>query len=268
VLVTVGVSHDSFQDGTVSEELWNPKLGVIWKVADPLRVRAAAFKHLTRPLVADQTIEPTQVAGFNQLFDEASGMRSENLAAGLDLRFGPRAFLSFEGMHRDLRFDSGQLLSAAAPEQRQSEWLATGSFRWIASKRMVLSLAAGYDYFEWREPSVPTPDPIELSTYTFPLRLAFYATSWLSAAVTATYVDQEVKRLPSSPWQAGHETFTTVDLRFDLHLPKRQGLISLEVRNLFDETFRFQDDNFRSPETRLAPFLPELSVGARVSLFF
>jgi hypothetical protein len=35
-------------------------------------LRAAAFRVLKRTLITDQTLEPTQVAGFNQFFDDAN----------------------------------------------------------------------------------------------------------------------------------------------------------------------------------------------------
>ena len=37
-----------------------------------------------------------------------------------------------------------------------------------------------------------------------------------------------------------------VDVGLGYRLPKRLGIMSLGVRNLLDEEFRFQDDSFRS----------------------
>ena len=147
VLLTVGASHDSYETGNVSQRLWNPKLGVTWAATNSLTLRTAAFKSLKRPLIADQTIEPTQVVGFNRLFDEANGMRSENLAAGVDFRWGQQLFASLEGMHRDLRLDSGLigLPIGFAPEQKQLEQLGTGTISWIASRRVILSFGLQYD---------------------------------------------------------------------------------------------------------------------------
>jgi len=49
---------------------FNPKLGIVWEAFEGTTLRGAWFRVLKRTLVTDQTVEPTQVAGFNQFFDE------------------------------------------------------------------------------------------------------------------------------------------------------------------------------------------------------
>ena len=73
IWTTVGISIDAFDDGANEKEQVNPKFGVIWNVTPSTSVRTAAFRTLARPLVSSQTIEPTQVSGFNQLFDDIGG---------------------------------------------------------------------------------------------------------------------------------------------------------------------------------------------------
>ena len=53
---------------------FNPKFGIIWNPFPGTTVRAAAFRVLKRTLITDQTLEPTQVAGFNQFFDDNESM--------------------------------------------------------------------------------------------------------------------------------------------------------------------------------------------------
>lgn len=70
---TAGGSGDSFDtdDELVKDQdQFNPKLGVTWALNTGTTLRAAAFRVLKRTLITDQTLEPTQVAGFNQFFDE------------------------------------------------------------------------------------------------------------------------------------------------------------------------------------------------------
>jgi outer membrane receptor protein involved in Fe transport len=74
--VTLGHSYDTVRNDMASRELWSPKFGVTWIPAPPITLRAAAFRDFRRPLVGDQTIEPTQVAGFSQLYDEAIATES------------------------------------------------------------------------------------------------------------------------------------------------------------------------------------------------
>ena len=43
-----------------------PALGIIWQPISPLRLRAAVGRSMKRPYVANQGLQPTQIAGFNQ----------------------------------------------------------------------------------------------------------------------------------------------------------------------------------------------------------
>ena len=55
-----------------------------------------------------------------------------------------------------------------------------------------------------------------------------------------------------------------------LEVPKRLGIATLTVRNLFDEKFRYQDDGFREfrDEPTSTPYIPERQLMGRVSLYF
>ena len=50
---------------------FNPKFGAMWNPFPATTVRAAAFRVLKRRLITNQTLEPTQVAGFNQFYDDS-----------------------------------------------------------------------------------------------------------------------------------------------------------------------------------------------------
>ena len=65
---TVGLSGDLVDSTDQDREEINPKLGIVWQPADNTLVRGAVFKTVSRSLVNSQTIEPTNVAGFNQFF--------------------------------------------------------------------------------------------------------------------------------------------------------------------------------------------------------
>jgi hypothetical protein len=52
--------------------------------------------------------------------------------------------------------------------------------------------------------------------------------------------------------------------------PKRLGIASLTVYNLFDEKFQYQDDSFREfrNEPSTGPYIPERRVVGRATLYF
>jgi tetratricopeptide (TPR) repeat protein len=73
VTATLGLSFDSLSgDEDVDKDQVNPKFGITWTPFAGTTLRAALFRTLKRTLINDQTLEPTQVAGFNQLFDDAT----------------------------------------------------------------------------------------------------------------------------------------------------------------------------------------------------
>ena len=84
--ITLGASFD-YLDGDLDEDQLNPKVGITWNPLPGTTVRAAVFRVLQRTLIADQTIEPTQVAGFNQFFDDPNLTEAWRYGVALDQKF-------------------------------------------------------------------------------------------------------------------------------------------------------------------------------------
>ena len=55
-----------------------------------------------RPLISNQTIEPTQVAGFNQLFDGVEGEAAWRYGVGIDQKLSGTLYAGAELSWRDL----------------------------------------------------------------------------------------------------------------------------------------------------------------------
>ena len=92
VTFTLGVSGDIFKtqsNAADSRNQVNPKFGVTWNPLPDTTLRAAAFRVLKRTLITDQTLEPTQVAGFNQFFDDLNSTKSWRYGAAIDQKFSP-----------------------------------------------------------------------------------------------------------------------------------------------------------------------------------
>ena len=95
VTFTLGVSGD-FTRGespdTKSISQANPKFGVTWNPVPNTTLRAAAFRTLKRTLVTNATLEPTQVAGFNQFYDDFNGTEAWRYGAAVDQKFTKELF--------------------------------------------------------------------------------------------------------------------------------------------------------------------------------
>jgi hypothetical protein len=159
---------------------------------------------------------------------------------------------------------------STTPPQHQSEDTLRATISWIARKDTVLSVGYALDDFRWNPKLLPVliPDPTAVRTESIPLSIRLFPTASLYGQATATYVRQNVERLPGAPGATGQEEFTTVDLAGGYLFPGRKGAIGLEIRNLFDQSFFFQDDNFRTSEFRSPRYVPARSAFLKLWLVF
>ena len=80
----MGLSYDDYGEEKTKVQAVSPKIGAQWNITENVRLRVAALQTVKPALIASQTIQPTQVAGFNQFFDDINGTRSWLYGAGLD----------------------------------------------------------------------------------------------------------------------------------------------------------------------------------------
>lgn len=265
---TVGLSRDRYDDGTVAIDRWNPKLGIRVEPVPGIVVRAAGFGTVKRALVTRQTIEPTQVVGFNQFYDDVVGTMSRFRVAAVDWR-GAKARAGVEVGRQSAEVSTGLLgpgLESIAPQRQRVRWARVDS-TWHPSARWVLGIGARWDGFDWNA-TIPTDAPTYLRTARIPVRLRAFLPSGLSAEVTATWVGQRVRRLADSQVPTGSDNFVVTDFSLRYRIPERRGALGLEVRNLFNRRFSYQDDDFRNTEAQLAQYLPVRRLWMTASLAF
>ena len=252
---TLGVSADFF-DGMVfglpvSRDQVNPKLGVTWNPFPWTTLRAAAFRALKRQLVTNQTIEPTQVSGFNQFFDDINGTESWRYGGAIDQQITDTLFAGAEYSRRDLERVPFQTLDDP-PRVGTVDWneeLARAYLYWAPHRWLALTAEYQYERFERDPAHVGVEQFTELTTHRVPLGVNFFHPSGFIARLRATFVDQDGKfgDPVNAPVVSGSDRFWVVDALIGYRLPKRLGLVTLEVRNLFDERFRFQDTDPATP---------------------
>jgi hypothetical protein len=279
---TIGVSYDDFEQDPIVVKHLNPKFGVSWDITDDLTIRAAAFKWVKPPLNADRTLEPTQVSGFNQFFDEANGETSWRQGVALDWRLTRQLFAGAEATWREpevpiLDFQ-GQPVFETQKEQSHRAYIF-----WAPTSRLSLSGQVVYDTFS-SETGLLTnfsTTPKSLKTFSFPLAMRYFDPNGFFAGVVVTGVDQDVFRTcshscftPSGALLTGppatRSDFLIVDASVGWRFPKRLGIATLTAKNLFDEKFFYQDDSFREfrDEPSTGPFVPGRQVVGRVTMYF
>ena len=271
--ITAGLSYDDYSDDFVDRDEWNPKIGALWNVTPSTTLRAAAFRVLKRTVTSNQTIEPTQVAGFNQFYDDPNGAKSKRYGAALDHRFSKRLYSGLEYSKRDVDASFVVVLPPPFASEVNSadseEKLARTYLYWTPNQSMALSAEYQYEDIDRDEdypPDLVTGTPFtDLETHRVPLGLTIHRPSGWFASLKATYVDQDGKFL--NPFflstMADDDEFWIVDTSIGYRLPKRYGFVSVGVKNLLDESFKFQDTNPNSPT-----FYPERLGFGRITLSF
>jgi outer membrane receptor protein involved in Fe transport len=264
--LTVGLSYDEYQAESFTVRNTSPKLGLQTRPTEAVDVRLAYFQTVKRALSLEQTIEPTQVAGFNQFFDDANGTISKVAGAGLDVHLTRRLTVGAELTHRDIKFPL--IFPSGAVIEDQYENLFRGYLLWAASPRWTVRANVERSTFSRKTPQI-NDDPTILDTLTIPIGISFFVPSGLTGSATVSHVDQHVERLAASVFPSGTDHFTIVDAALGYLLPQRRGIVSLEVYNLFNSQFHYQDDLFRtSNQIATVPFYPCRRILSRVALNF
>ena len=244
----LGLSYDDFENQIVSRSQANPKFGVVWQPSTGTTLRAAAFRVLKRSLVADRTVEPTQVAGFNQFFDDLSGTDSTRYGLGVDQRIDSRSYVGLEATYRDLNVPYFDGLTSADKEADWSE--AAHRAYWYQALSRQWSLAVEYQYqrLEYTN-EYSFEGATSLTTQRVPVSLGFDHPSGVSLSLRATYYDQAGEFIDtlSGAKTRGEDSFGLVDLGLRYRLPRRYGFVSAEVRNVTDEQFDFQEPDAEHP---------------------
>ncbi len=270
VSLTLGVSREAYEDDSQAIEKWNPKIGVRIALSPDVTFRAAGLRTLKRALITHQTIEPTQIAGFNQFYDDAVGSLNKLFASALDFRVSDHVSAGAEIRRQDSSIFTGT--AGPALSQIPTQHLRTESVQfdanWRASQGIAFSIGAGAERFTWDTTISQSTFPTYLRTLKLPMGLRLFLNDSLYGEAIATSVWQKVERLAAAPVPVGKDQFVLLDLSVGYRLPRRLGVISLEIKNALDAEFSYQDDNFRSTELRLSPYLPVRRVFLKTSLVF
>jgi tetratricopeptide (TPR) repeat protein len=258
VTFTLGGSVDFFDSGRndgipfAKEDQFNPKFGVTWTPFAATTVRGAVFRTLKRLLNTDQTLEPTQVAGFNQFFDDFNATETWRYGVAVDQKFSGKVFGGAEFSKRDLDvpfLDSPPPTFVAQLDHSDwKEYLGRAYLYYTPHEWLSLTGEYLYEKFEREFPFVEGAE--EVKTHRVPLGVSFFHPCGLNVKLKATYFDQEgVFERSSVPGllEPGKDDFWLVDAAVGYRLPKRFGFITVGATNLFDESFQHFDTAPENP---------------------
>jgi tetratricopeptide (TPR) repeat protein len=264
--LTLGASGDFVDTETGDfkpKRQFNPKFGFMWNPFVDTTIRGAAFRVLKRTLITDQTLEPTQIAGFNQFFDDFNGTESWRYGVAVDQKFTKQVYGGLEVSGRDLKVPLSILNpdgSLAQVTRDARETLSRAYLFWTPDP--WIALRAEYSFEHSTSQGVSTLPP-RLSTHRVPLALNFFHPSGFSATLQSTYYHQAGKfnLVVAGLTRTGSDHFWTLDLAINLRLPMRYGFLTIGATNLLDEKFKYFDTDFRNPRIQ-----PTRMVFGRITL--
>ena len=231
-------------------------------------------------MIAEQTLEPTQVAGFAQFFDDLDGTKAKRYGIGLDAtlrqprRQSPLSaglYAGFEISKRDLEVPLVEGTTGAITPEDQREDLDRVYLYWTPRPAWAVRTEYQFERFK-RKDTLGLDLPTQVETTTVPVFVSYFRgagrAAGLFAQVGATFVHQDVDLAPTSTFVEDSEDFVVVDAAIGYRLRRRRGILSMEVRNLFDEDFLFQDANIQRAEPSNPRFIPDRTIIGRVTLSF
>jgi tetratricopeptide (TPR) repeat protein len=261
LIVTVGGSYDyafgssALVAGSNTRNTFNgfnPKFGILYEPFVGTTIRLAAFKTVKRPFLNQTTIEPTQVSGFNQFYDDFGMSDGWRYGAAINQKFTKTLFGGIEGSYRKVDIPFSNVFDIADTQINTNRWhQALGYLNYAPHPWVALRVSYQYDQYENSAPQAGWLSASKLYTSRVPLSAGFFHPSGLIANVTLTYWNQtgtfEPLDQPLGTRVNGHDTFWLTDAMIGYRMPKRYGLIVVGVRNLFNQKFNYFNTDWNNP---------------------
>ena len=266
--LTLGVSYNDFNQVSGDVNALSPKTGVRCDLSERLRLRLAGLRVVKPPLITNQTIEPTQVAGFNQFYDDYSGTKAWLFGIGLDARATDSVYTGAELTYREL----DELYSPKETTADADEKSARSYIYWAALRHWAIASGATFNIIDVE--GFDAADRVK--TFTAPFSVIYFHPSGLFASAGPTYVWQDVqtgrtaRRFGDSSRPEGKSDYFLVDAAIGYRLPERYGIASISFLNMTNERFRYLDNEFRTPVDVpvISRFIPERTILGRLTLSF
>ncbi|MEJ2423504.1 MAG: FecR domain-containing protein [Candidatus Thiodiazotropha sp.] len=236
----ITTNFSGIRDNGNDENQLNPKLGLVWDITDRTSVRAALYRE--RPLITTlATLEPTQIAGFNQIYDdfqETLVNDARRAGLGVDTAASDSVALGISTLFSDLRGLRYGEVPSENIEIELDRQLLNAYLYYTINEDWLLNLEYELDRFKSNDDSGLGQKLVKLKTHKLPVTLRHYFYNAFSASVTSTYYTQ--KGTYRGDIEA-KDNFWLVDANITYDLPKRLGKLSIGAKNLFDKDFNFED---------------------------
>lgn len=250
IYTNIGSSIDHISNLDTEKTTINPKVGLFWLPSPNTTLRLAAFKAQKRSFINDQTLEPTQVAGFNQFFDDADGTEAWRFGTGIDHVLTNTINIGYEWSKRQVE------LPAAAKyytDGRFNEYSQRAYLNWVITD----GIASNIDY---QYNDLMIDDPSQLITHKIPFGLSFFHPQGLSLNINPIYVNQLYKHIE---YGSINSNFIVLNFSLKYRLPNRLGILSMGAVNILNKNF-----SYWTPDLQDTSLFPERVLFTNIALNF
>ncbi|MDT8344957.1 MAG: TonB-dependent receptor, partial [Thermohalobaculum sp.] len=267
--LTGGLSVDAIDSDTTSFRdvtKVNPKAGVRLEVIDGLTLRGAYTRTVQHPQVVDERLEPVSVAGFVQYVDQFNNSEVEQVGVGLDAAVTSWLDIGAEGVRRWIELDPSSLgLLTGETDELEIRAYANASFLdRFAARLDIVHLDAESD----GAATINDLGRFEVSEVTAGLGWFHPSGFFASGRVGVGWTD--FVNTANTVRPQGADTFPITEISLGYRLPNRRGLLSLDLLNVADADFGFEDRTVEGAANPLAAprFAREFTALARLRLSF
>jgi hypothetical protein len=163
----------------------------------------------------------------------------------IDQKFSSSLYAGAEFSKRDLRVQ-GTVDSKSVTED-WDEYLGRAYLYWALHPWLVASVEYQFERLEQGEQLAAATRVRELETHRVPMGINLFHPSGLSAGIKAAFIDQSGLFFSTFPNRPGADQFWVIDATVRYRLPRRLGLVTFGVSNLFDEEFNFREIDPTTP---------------------
>ncbi len=269
--LTAGLSFDSveyekqeitpFTDEIESENHFSPKVGLVSTPIDNLTLRAAYFESLRKSSLEDNiTVEPTLIGGINQRYTDLSGSFARNFGVGADYKIPRSTYFGVEGIQRKVRrsismgemdftFDGDTLPSSADVLLYSEDLFQNQDFIKAYISQVITDRWVATANYEWAKVQSTDPDFLEdMRLNKLALQTKYFESHGFFPYVTGTWRHQNRDGIGYAGVGAdGRSDFWIVDAGIGYRLPHRHGSIAVQLSNIFDRDFTYDQSEGIEP---------------------
>jgi tetratricopeptide (TPR) repeat protein len=262
-----------FTDDRTHEDLASPKAGFVYRPDEKMTLRAGYGESLGKGTRTDLiSLEPTLIGGIAQRYNDLPGTKAQNLGFGADFHPDENTFFGSEWTRRWLDMsqaisvynivdnqDTGDFYTDVASADRYEvpigqDFLSAYVYR-VLDRRWV----AGTDYrFVNQQTGGDDEATLRDQRGTAFTRYFFSDGFFMQASGTYRYQTRDNVIADNGGSSIGSDNAFLFGAGVGYRIPKRHGLISLDVQNIFgqdinlSQTNYFNEPVFNDPTVRLA----------------